>query len=207
MTTSGWRKPTPNLEAAALLAQAGAPESIAKGQCMRAVKRAAPYLGLKAGDVLLLDTLAAFSQKQDWEDGQRAIVWPSNAYLIERTGFALSTLKRHARKLAEAGLIAFKDSPNGKRWGHRDSAGYIVEAYGFDLTPLATRCQALEALADQRELERKACQRLKRQVTVLRRTIRALIDVNDDLTDDAKAHGSKRLDAVVAIKTKDNDLP
>ncbi len=39
---------------------------------------------------------------------------------MEQTGFSLSALKRHARRLAEAGVIAFQDSPNGKRWGRRD---------------------------------------------------------------------------------------
>jgi DNA-binding MarR family transcriptional regulator len=35
--------------------------------------------------------------------------------LIEQTGFSLSALKRHARRLVDAGVIAFKDSPNGRK--------------------------------------------------------------------------------------------
>ncbi|PTQ63004.1 replication protein C-like, partial [Celeribacter persicus] len=66
---------------------------------------------------MLLDTLGAFTQAQDWEEGQRPIVWASNAYLMEQTGVSLSALKRHARRLAEIGVISFQDSPNGKRWG------------------------------------------------------------------------------------------
>jgi len=31
-----------------------------------------------------------------------------------------------------------KDSPNGKRYGHRGRGARIVEAYGFDLSPRAT---------------------------------------------------------------------
>lgn len=96
--------------------------------------------------MLVLDTLGAFTQAQDWEEGQRPIVWASNSYLMEQTGFSLSALKRHSRRLAEIGVIAFKDSPNGKRWGHRDADGRIIEAYGFDLSPLSARAEEFEQL-------------------------------------------------------------
>jgi replication initiation protein RepC len=126
--------------------------------------------------MLLLDTLGAFTQAQDWEEGQRPIVWASNAYLMEQTGFSLSALKRHARRLAEVGVISFKDSPNGKRWGRRDADGRIIEAYGFDLSPLSARVEEFEQLQAELKAERELCQRLKRQITVARRMIRARIE-------------------------------
>ncbi|KDB04749.1 hypothetical protein U879_05135, partial [Defluviimonas sp. 20V17] len=126
--------------------------------------------------MLVLDTLGAFTQAQDWEEGQRPIVWASNSYLMEQTGFSLSALKRHARRLAEIGVIAFKDSPNGKRWGHRDADGRIIEAYGFDLSPLSARAEEFEQLHAELQAERELCQRLKRQITVARRMIRARIE-------------------------------
>ena len=101
MTQSGWRKPTPALGTADQLARDGEQISIAKTRSVVAAKRVGAHIGLKAADLLLLDTLAAFTQPQDWEEGRRPIVWASNAYLMERTGFSLSTLKRHARRLAE----------------------------------------------------------------------------------------------------------
>jgi replication initiation protein RepC len=85
-------------------------------------------------------------------------------------------LKRHARRLAEAGVIAFRDSPNGKRWGRRDADGVIVEAYGFDLAPLSARVEEFEQLHMELQAERDLCQRLKRQITVSRRMIRAQIE-------------------------------
>ena len=106
----------------------------------------------------------------------RPIVWVSNAYLMEQTGFSLSALKRHARRLAEIGVISFKDSPNGKRWGHRDADGRIIEAYGFDLSPLSARVEEFEQLQAELQAERELCQRLKRQITVTRRMIRARIE-------------------------------
>ncbi|NOD85933.1 MULTISPECIES: plasmid replication protein RepC [unclassified Ruegeria] len=173
---SGWRKATAGLAVAERHAKAGERVAVPKTQAFVAVKRVGAHIGLKAGDMLLLDTLGAFTQGQDWEEGQRPIVWASNAYLVEQTGFSLSALKRHARRLAEIGVISFKDSPNGKRWGHRDADGRIIEAYGFDLSPLSARVEEFEQLHTELQAERELCQRLKRQITVARRMIRARIE-------------------------------
>jgi replication initiation protein RepC len=173
---SGWRKASAGLAAAEQLAQAGEQVSVPKTRAFVAVKRVGAYIGLKAGDMMLLDTLGAFTQAQDWEEGQRPIVWASNAYLMEQTGFSLSALKRHARRLAEIGVISFQDSPNGKRWGRRDAEGRIVEAYGFDLSPLSARVEEFEELHADLQAERELCRRLKRQITVARRMIRARIE-------------------------------
>ena len=173
---SGWRKATAGLAVAEQHARTGEQAAIPKTQAFVAVKRVGAHIGLKAGDMLLLDTLGAFTRAQDWEEGQRPIVWASNAYLMEQTGFSLSALKRHARRLAEIGVIAFKDSPNGKRWGRRDADGVIIEAYGFDLSPLSARVEEFEQLQTELRAERELCQRLKRQVTVARRMIRARIE-------------------------------
>lgn len=177
MRNNGWRKPTPGLGIAEQLAQAGEQLAVPKNTAFLACKRVAAHIGLKAGDVLLLDTLGAFTKPQDWEEGRRPIVWASNAYLIERTGFSLSALKRHARRLVDAGVIAFKDSSNGKRWGHRNQYGHIIEAYGYDLAPLAARAGEFEVLFAQLQTERQLCARAKRQITILRRSIRAKLEI------------------------------
>lgn len=176
MKHTGWRKPTPGLGIAEQHARAGERVSIPKSRAFVAAKRVGVHIGLKASDMMLLDTLGAFTQAQDWEEGRRPIVWASNAYLMEQTGFSLSALKRHARRLAETGVIAFKDSPNGKRWGRRDADGVIIEAYGFDLSPLSARVEEFEQLHAELQAERELCQRLKRQITVARRMIRARIE-------------------------------
>ncbi|MBU3032261.1 replication protein C [Paracoccus sp. XHP0099] len=173
---SGWRKASAGMAVAEQHAQAGERVAVPKSTAFVALKRVGAYIGLKAGDLLLLDTLGAFTQTQDWEEGRRPIVWASNAYLMEQTGFSLSALKRHARRLAETGVISFKDSPNGKRWGRRNEEGYITEAYGFDLSPLSARADEFEQLHIELQAERALCQRLKRQITVSRRMIRARIE-------------------------------
>ncbi|MEM8651831.1 MAG: plasmid replication protein RepC [Pseudomonadota bacterium] len=176
MTHDGWRKPTPGLVMAEHHAQAGEQLSIPKSQAIVALKKVATALGLKPSDMMLLDTLSAFTQAQDWEEGRRPIVWASNAYLMEQTGFSLAALKRHIRKLGEFGLISFKDSTNGKRWGHRDDDGYIVEAYGFDLAPLAARAGEFETLHAELREEREFCKSLRNLITISRRVIRAKIE-------------------------------
>lgn len=176
MTNNGWRKPTPGLVAAEKYAQAGERLSISKTKSIVAVKRVAAALGLKSADILLLDSFAAFTKPMDWEAGRRPIVWASNNYLMEQTGFSLTALRRHIRRLTELGVIWIKDSSNGKRWGHRDDSGYIIEAYGFDLAPLAARAAEFEALYLELQEERQFCKSLKITLTVSRRVIRAKVE-------------------------------
>jgi replication initiation protein RepC len=176
MTHTGWRKPTPGLVVAEQHARAGEQLSIPKTQAIVAIKKVAAAVGLKSQDLLLLDTFGAVTQKQDWEQGRRPIVWASNNFLMEQTGFSLATLRRHVRRLCEAGLIWMKDSPNGKRYGRRDADGVIVEAYGFDLAPLAARAEEFEALYAQLLEERQFCKSLRNTITVTRRVIRAKIE-------------------------------
>ena len=176
MKHHGWRKPTPDLGVAQMHAQAGEQTTIPKNQAFLACKRVAAYIGLKPGDIMLLDTLGAFSKPQDWETGRQPIVWPSNAYLMDQTGYSRSALKRHVRRLIEAGVITVKDSSNGKRWGHRDASGYIIDAFGFDLAPLALRAAEFGELFDTLQAECQLRKRLKHQITITRRSIRAIIE-------------------------------
>lgn len=176
MKPSGWRKPTPGLALAERHAQAGEQGTVSKGRALPAVKRVGVHLGLKAGDILLLDMLGAFTQERDWEPGHRPIVWPSNACLMARTGFSLSALKRRLRKLGEAGLVAFVDGSNGKRWGRRDAEGYITEACGIDLGPLRARAVEFEHLERRIQAEAELRLRLRRRITIARRMARARIE-------------------------------
>lgn len=176
MTHTGWRKPTPGLLQAEEHARVGEQLSIPKSQATKAVKKVAAFIGLKMADIVLLDTLCAFTEPQDWEEGRRPIVWASNAYLEERTGMELRSVQRHVRRLCEAGVISMKDSANGKRYGRRDEDGYIQTAYGFDLAPLAARTEEFEALEARKAEERTFCKSLRTGITIARRVIYAKID-------------------------------
>jgi len=59
MKHTGWRKPTPGLGVAEQLAQAGERVAVPKTRAFVALKRVGAHIGLKAGDMMLLDTLGA----------------------------------------------------------------------------------------------------------------------------------------------------
>jgi replication initiation protein RepC len=68
------------------------------------------------------------------------------------------------------------DSPTGRRWGHRDAkTGKIIEAYGFDLSPIGLRHAEFVAVAEcaaAEERERAALRRL----TIARKAIQQITE-------------------------------
>src|SRR3954449_11797427 len=69
-----------------------------------------------------------------------------------------------------------KDSPNGKRYGHRDPKGRITEAYGFDLSPIAARYAEFRRLAQERKEERCTAGRVRRRATIARKDIIQILE-------------------------------
>src|SRR3954451_19454906 len=147
------------------------------GKLLAAFKAAAPRLGISPRLVHALDWLFRSTQPQDWEKGIRPIVWPSALMQQEALGLSPTQVKAINRRLIELGLISMKDSPNGKRYGHRDSKGRITEAYGFDLSPIATRYEEFRRLAQERKEERRAMGRLRRRATIARKAIIQILEV------------------------------
>ena len=60
-----------------------------------------------------------------------------------------------------------------------DVSGAASRGYGFDLSPMSARVEEFEDLYAQLQAERELCLRLKRQITVARRMIRARIIICD----------------------------
>jgi hypothetical protein len=94
----------------------------------------------------------------------------------EALGLSPSQTKAINRALIEAGALTMKDSPNGKRYGVRDRAGRITEAYGFDLAPIATRHIEFVRLAEEARAERAEMGRLRRRATVARKGIVQILE-------------------------------
>jgi replication initiation protein RepC len=83
----------------------------------------------------------------------------------------LKTLQRALAQLMEVGLIIRRDSPNGKRYVRRGQGGDIVQAFGFDLTPLIARAAEIEAVAAEVESEMRQITLLRERITLHRRDI------------------------------------
>lgn len=174
---SGLRRITPAMLAAHTTAeQFDGTEVASPGQILAAFKAAAPYLGLRPTIVHAVDWLFQFTQPQDWLPGARPIVWPSAALQREALGLGPSQVKSLNRVLAELRLIVMRDSPNGKRYGHRDPKGRIVEAYGFDLSPLGERQAEFQAIAVAGRAERARQQALRRRATIARNGLRQIME-------------------------------
>jgi replication initiation protein RepC len=146
------------------------------GQVLAAFKAAAPFLGLRPSVVHAIDWLFRFTDPRDWQPSSRPIVWPSAAMQQHELGLGPSQVKNLNRQLVELGLVVMKDSPNGKRYGRRDAQGRIVEAYGFDLSPLASRLAEFQAEVETGRAERARVQALRRRATIARNGIRQLLE-------------------------------
>ena len=76
-----------------------------------------------------------------------------------------------------ANLITPVDSPTGRRWGHRDAkTGKIVEAYGFDLSPIGLRHAEFVALAERAAAEERERAALRRRLTIARKAIQQIAE-------------------------------
>src|SRR5512147_1104954 len=107
---------------------------------------------------------------QDWQPGTRPIVWPSNRKLEITLGLGRRQVQNVLSALIRANLITPVDSPTGRRWGHRDAkTGKIVEAYGFDLSPIGQRHAELVAIIERTAAEERQRAALRRRLTIARK--------------------------------------
>jgi replication initiation protein RepC len=163
----------------------GLPDSVSKGQALAGLKQAARPLGLSSRLRDAIDVLFAFSQPQDWQPGARPIVWPSNRKLETTLGLGRRQVQNVLNALIRANLITPVDSPTGRRWGHRDTTGKIIEAYGFDLSPIGLRHAEFVALAERAAAEERERTGLRRRLTIARKAIQQIAEtaIEHRLTD------------------------
>lgn len=149
-------------------------DALTPGKVLSAFKKAAPFLGLPARHVHAVDWLFSFTRPIDWEPGSSPIVWPSSALMRESLGIGITQAKMLTRALIEAGLIRMKESSNGKRYGRRDESGRILEAFGFDLSPLAQRHEEFVAMTARGQEDRRRQKFLRRKASILRRGVQQI---------------------------------
>jgi replication initiation protein RepC len=165
LASSGGRR----LRHAALAARKLALEAehtVSRKELSAASRDAGKALDLRPAQRVVLSELVACWGEQEWE---RLLVWPSNDYLMNRTGLTERAIRRILRQLVDLQLITPKDSANGKRFAVKDLAGQIVDAFGFDLTPVyARRGDWAMMLMEQKQL-REVQKRAFDEVTICRR--------------------------------------
>jgi replication initiation protein RepC len=156
---------------------AGLPHGTAKPfTFLAAFQEAEPYLGLPRDAYKLVSWLVQMTRPQDWEEGSRPIAWPSARREAEFLGLSPARVKALNRAVFEAGVFVIRDNPQGRRYGRRDAQGRIVEAYGFDLSPLALRYTEFVRIAAEAAAERARMGKLRRRCTLARKGIAQAID-------------------------------
>jgi replication initiation protein RepC len=151
----------------------GLPAGTAKPlRLLAAFQEAEPYLGLPTHAFKLVSWLVKQTMPCDWEEGSRPIVWPSARRQQEFLGLSAARVKVLNRVLFDAGIFVIRDNEQGKRYGRRGPDGHIIEAYGFDLTPLAQRYDEFVRLAAEAKIEREHMRALRKRATIARRAIR-----------------------------------
>ena len=162
------------------------------GEDRSAIVRALREVGRRAGwnDRLIahLELLIGYTRPQDWWLGHRPIVYLKVQTAAYKLGISISQIQRNERRLMELGALAFRDSGNFRRSGRRDGDGRLLEAWGLDLSPCAALLPELRRLAEEAAGEREEFLKLKREISALRRRIRAALEcavADSKLTGDA----------------------
>lgn len=171
-----FRKVTPGILASAVLSQQEERPLVTKQDLSLVLKRVAPALGIDGTSYHVLDILLGLVQAEDFKAGRRPVVAISNQRLSEYTSRHPRTVIRCLKRLVEAGILAYRDSPTGRRYVQKDNASGHIEAYGLDFTPACVNLESFRAAADAFQAQIKADQAARRELT---RLARAIADLNE----------------------------
>lgn len=155
------RKITPQILKAQAFALEGRHIGVKKSEALFALKNACGALGLTGTTFQILVTMADYTRQEDWGEGRAPICTLSNDRLADHCKVNLRTVKRHIKKLVEAGVISYRDSPSGRRYSRQDRG----IAYGLDFSPVKARIGEFKALAADYHDECQEERRVEREVT------------------------------------------
>ena len=149
--------------------------TVSRRELATAGRDAAKALRLRPALRAVLSALCAVWGEQEWD---RLIVWPSNQHLCAMTGLSERALRYGLRDLVALEVITPRDSANGKRYAIRAPGGAIIDAFGFDLTPVVARAgewtMALRAAAAEEEARSRAFDTLTRHRRAVDEALSAL---------------------------------
>lgn len=137
------RKITPQIRAAQAYALEGYHIGVKKSEALFALKNACGALDLTGITFQILVIMADYTRQEDWGEARAPICTLSNDRLADHCQISLRTVKRHIKKIVEAGVASYRDSPSGRRYCRQDRS----IAYGLDFSPVKARIDELKALA------------------------------------------------------------
>ncbi len=143
--------------------------AVTNKELLKAARNAVKALGLNRSERQALEQLALCFGGQQLAHG--LLCWPSNASICEATGMSESTVRRTLSTLCQRGLITARESANGKRFPIKNAKGEIVDARGFDLTPLHARAGEFADRVRLIEIEEQLKRQLKDDLTATRNKV------------------------------------
>lgn len=146
--------------------------AVSRKELLKAARDAVRALGLDRSERQLIECLAVCFGEQQFASG--LLCWPSNEQIEKKTGMSERTIRRAIVKLRDRSLIVMRDSANGKRFPVANLGGEIVDARGFDLTPLHARAAEFAERARALDIEDQVRRQLRDDLTVARN---ALLDL------------------------------
>ena len=191
-TTPVGRRPLSPAQITAHAAVSKTPKdrTVSKWTVLRDLCTARERFGLQDRTLVVLEAILGLHAEAMLTGTTGMVVFASNATLSVRAkGMAPSTLRRHYAALVEAGLLIRRDSPNGKRYAHKNSEGEIQQAFGFDLAPLVARADEIAAAAAVVLAEQTALRLVRQRITLCRRDIAKTIVAGLEACADERSQG------------------
>jgi replication initiation protein RepC len=145
---------------------------VSRRELLKAARDAVRALALDRSERQLIECLAVCFGEQQLAHG--LLCWPSNTQIEKKTGMCERTIRRTIVKLRERGLIVMRDSANGKRFPISNAEGEVIDARGFDLTPLHARAVEFAERARALDIEDRVRRQLRDDLTAARN---ALLDL------------------------------
>jgi len=196
--STGWRRP-------ARFVQPPTPTAEVSSTDLFAVARlAVKSLNLRPGARFVLEQLVGC-----WGGellGGRYLVWPSNEFLMDRTGLSERGVRYAIRSLLELGVIVSKESANGKRFAIRSANGQIRDAYGLDLSPLLSRREEFTERCEEIKVAREYRRRQFDEITVCRRSVQELLRALKDWFDKPTGDLQREFERLAAITPRRDSL-
>jgi replication initiation protein RepC len=199
---ASFRKVSAGILASAHLASQEDRPKVTKKEISLVLKRVAPALGIDGTAYHVLDILLGLVQADDFQAGKRPVVAISNQRLAEYTRRTTRTVTRCLKKLVEAGVLAYRDSPTGRRYMYRGSDGDFAQAYGLDFSPACFNLEAFKTQADAFQRRIKAEQEARRAVTRFSRAIADMAELEpaEFHSFAARAHSAVNRDELTVVE-------